>query len=129
MNTDKYLPIGTVVLLKDAKKKIMITGFAVRGKESGDRIFDYNGCLYPEGVIASDKNLLFDHSQIDKIFYMGYISDEEVEFKKEFNKIVDEFNKQSIQGVTMNSNNVDNNMNYQQSNVTTQNLFGNNLNN
>jgi len=30
MNREKYLPIGSVVLLKDAKKRVMITGFAAR---------------------------------------------------------------------------------------------------
>lgn len=28
MNREKYLPIGTVCLLKNAKKRVMITGFA-----------------------------------------------------------------------------------------------------
>ena len=62
MNTYKYLLISTIVLLKNAQKKIMITGFIVRGKETGTKVYDYCGCLYPEGVIASDKNLLFDHN-------------------------------------------------------------------
>ena len=47
MKVDKYLPIGTVVLLKDAKKRVMITGFAVKGKETGDKMYDYMGCMYP----------------------------------------------------------------------------------
>ena len=89
MNTDKYLPIGTVVLLRNAKKRIMITGFAIRGKESSDKLYDYSGCLYPEGVISSNKNLLFDHNQIEKIYHFGYISEEEKEFKRKFNKLMD----------------------------------------
>lgn len=95
MNTNKYLPIGTVVLLKNAKKKIMITGFAVKGKETGDKVYDYNGCLYPEGVISSDKNLMFDHNQIDKIYYMGFVSEEEKEFKTKFNKLIDDLEKKN----------------------------------
>lgn len=109
MNIKKYLPIGTVVLLKNAKKKIMITGFAVRGKESGTRIFDYNGCLYPEGVLASDKNLLFDHDQIEKIYYMGYISEEEREFKIKFNKIANELDKFNQEQATQNLSDILNN--------------------
>ena len=76
MKYEKYLPVGTVVLLKDAKKKIMITGFCVVG-DSQDRTFDYCGCIYPEGVLASDKNLLFNHNQIEDVYYMGYMTDEE----------------------------------------------------
>ena len=54
----------------------MITGFAAKGKETGDKMFDYMGCLYPEGVISSDKNLLFDHEQIGQIYYLGYVDEE-----------------------------------------------------
>ena len=88
MNTSKYLPIGTVVLLKNATKKVMITGFAVTGKETGDKMYDYSGCLYPEGIVRSDQNLLFDHNQIYQIYYFGYISDEEKEFKNKFNQLM-----------------------------------------
>ena len=76
MNVEKYLPIGSVVLLKNGKKRVMVTGFVAVAKETKDRIFNYMGCLYPEGVISSDKNLLFDHDQIDKIYYMGYRDEE-----------------------------------------------------
>lgn len=72
MIPDKYLPIGTVVLLKDAKKRIMITGFAVKVNDSSNKIFDYIGCLYPEGVISLTRALLFNHEQIDKVFFVGY---------------------------------------------------------
>ena len=81
MKKEKYLPIGSVVLLKDAKKRIMITGFAGQGE--GTKIYDYIGCLYPEGVISSDQNLLFDHEQIKDIYYIGYVDKEwkELEIK------------------------------------------------
>lgn len=82
----RYLPLGSVILLKDAKKRVMITGYAVKSDAHGDRVFDYIGCLYPEGVISHDKNLLFDHKDIVKIFAIGY-SDEE---QKEFSKRLDE---------------------------------------
>ena len=81
MNREKYLPIGSVVLLKTAKKRIMVTGFVAKAQETGDKVFDYMGCLYPEGVISSDKNLLFNHDQIDKIYYLGYSDEEEKIFK------------------------------------------------
>ena len=88
MNTQKYLPIGTVVLLKNATKMVMITGFVTKGKETGDKVYDYIGCLYPEGVLSSDKNLLFDHNQIDKIYFLGYSNLEEKQFKDKLNEFV-----------------------------------------
>jgi len=92
MNKEKYLPIGSVVLLKDAKKRIMVTGFAAKGKETGNKIFDYMGCLYPEGVMSSDKNLLFNHDQIDKIYYIGYIDEEWKIIEKKLKEIVEKNN-------------------------------------
>ncbi len=79
---EKYLPIGTVVLLKNAQKRMMITGFCCADEENPDKMYDYTGCLYPEGLISSDNNLLFDHEQIDKIFALGFKDEEEIEFKE-----------------------------------------------
>ncbi len=80
--TNKLLPIGTVVMLKEGKKRVMITGFYSVSEQNQNTIYDYSGCLYPEGVISSQRNLLFNHSQIDKIYYMGYTDDEEKQFKE-----------------------------------------------
>ena len=90
MKEEKLLPIGTVVMLKGGTKKVMITGFCVISEDNQSKIYDYCGCLYPEGYVAADKNLLFDHSQIDKIYYTGLIDEEEKEFKKQ---LVDILNK------------------------------------
>ncbi|MBR6690244.1 MAG: DUF4176 domain-containing protein [Bacilli bacterium] len=96
---EKYLPVGTVVLLKNAKKRIMVTGFAATVPGSNGKIYDYIACLYPEGVISSDKNLLFDHDQIDKIYYMGYIDDEwkqtEIKINEILQKKANTYNNQS----------------------------------
>lgn len=79
----KYLPIGSVVLLKDDTRKLMITGFCA--SEEGDddqKQYDYSGCMYPEGLISSDEIYLFDHDQIEEINFIGYETEEEQEFKK-----------------------------------------------
>ena len=76
----KYLPLGSVVLMKEAKKRVMITGYAVQSPDSGDKLWDYIGCLWPEGMISPDKNLLFDHENIDKIFAIGYTDEEQKRF-------------------------------------------------
>lgn len=97
MNKEKFLPIGSVVLLKNAKKRIMVTGFAAKGKETGDKVFDYIGCLFPEGVISSDKNLLFNHDQIDKLYYIGYSDNDEKEFKQKLKEYIE---KNGIEDLT-----------------------------
>ncbi len=81
MNYEKYLPIGTVVMLNNGKKRVMITGFCCVNNEDKSKVYDYTGCLFPEGFITSDKNLLFDHSQISKIYHLGLVDEEEKEFK------------------------------------------------
>lgn len=86
----EFLPLGTVCLLKGAKKKIMVTGFCVKGNETGDKVFDYLGCLYPEGIISSDQNLLFDNEQIAEIYFKGYESEEDKEFKRKINEVLKE---------------------------------------
>jgi len=88
MNTQKYLPLGSVVLLRGATKMVMVIGFVSKGRETGDEVFDYVGCLYPEGVLSSNKNLLFDHSQIDKIYFLGYSNLEDKQFKAKLNDFV-----------------------------------------
>lgn len=85
---DKFLPIGTVVLLKGGKKRAMITGFCSIAQENQEKIFDYSGCVYPEGYLSSNQVCLFDHDQIEKIFFVGYEDEEEKMFKDKLNKIV-----------------------------------------
>lgn len=83
MENNKYLPIGTVVILKEATKSIMITGYLQKEVGQNNRFYDYVGCLYPEGYIAANKNLLFDHVQIDKVLFKGYETEEQNEFFKQ----------------------------------------------
>lgn len=81
----RFLPIGTVVLLKGAKKRLMITGFCSFDEEKKDKAYDYTGCLYPEGIISSKQMALFNHNQIEKIYYLGLQDQEEKSFKEKLN--------------------------------------------
>ena len=96
-DTSKLLPIGSVVLLNNGTKKIMITGFYSVPANDNNKVYDYCGCLFPEGVISSEQNLLFDHNQIEKVFYMGFTSDEEKEFKAKLGEIINNANNNSEQ--------------------------------
>ena len=85
---EKYLPIGSVVLLKNGKKRIMVTGFVIKTPDN-DRVFDYSGCLFPEGIIDSKQNLLFNHEQIEHIYFIGLNDEEEREFKSKLKESMD----------------------------------------
>ena len=56
----EFLPLGSIVLLKDAKRYLVVIGYAVV-EEGGQEVWDYLGCAYPIGVISPDKNLLFNN--------------------------------------------------------------------
>lgn len=86
---EKFLPVGSVVLLNEATKRVMITGFYIKGNEIPDKVFDYIGCLYPEGVISTDKNLLFNHEDIKQIYAIGYSDDEEKKFKEKLKDLIE----------------------------------------
>ena len=75
------LPIGSVVLLKESTKRVMIVGVIQKGVENPDKLWDYVGVLFPEGYISSDKLFLFDNSQIDTIYQIGYLDVESINFK------------------------------------------------
>lgn len=86
----KYLPIGSVVLLKGATKAIMITGYCVKDLENESEVYDYCACLYPEGVISSNETGLFNHSDIEKVLHMGYMDRDSLMFKDYIKKVINE---------------------------------------
>ncbi len=75
-----YLPLGSIVKLKNGKKKVMISGFCLTA--SNGKLYDYCGYLYPEGVIGNNKIGMFDHDQIEEVIFMGYSDDEDKAFKE-----------------------------------------------
>jgi hypothetical protein len=90
---EKFLPIGSVVLLKNGKKRIMITGYCIVEQENSGNIYDYCGVIYPEGMLSSKQTLLFNHNQISTISYLGLIDQE---FRNFENKLKTEITKQNI---------------------------------
>lgn len=77
----KLLPLGSVVLLEGGEKKLMIYG-RVQKQENTNDIWDYIGCLYPEGNISEEYVFLFNHSNIKKVYHEGYSDEEEAEIQK-----------------------------------------------
>lgn len=72
---NKDLPIGTVVLLRGGLKKVMITGYSSVSREDSEKVYDYNGCIFPEGFMEN-VYVLFDASQIEEVFYEGLRNEE-----------------------------------------------------
>ena len=82
----KYLPIGTVVLLKGGHDPIMITSYCVYPKTNKEKLFDYGACLYPTGILNPEVIHAFNHSQIDKILHMGYKTEMSKELSTKLNE-------------------------------------------
>ena len=78
---NKYLPIGSVVLLEQVDKKIMIYSRRYCDAVS-NKIYDYVGCFYPEGGIGKEYTMLFNHDRIIKVVSLGYNDETNVEFSK-----------------------------------------------
>ena len=90
----EYLPIGSVVLLKNTKKRLMITGFYVKPNMS-NVYYDYLGCIFPEGMVSEHENYIFNNEQIEKVFHKGLEDDEETDFKAKLCEIIDSIENES----------------------------------
>lgn len=66
------LPIGSVVTLKEGTKKL----------------YDYAGCLWPEGYMDKEHCYVFDHEDIDCLFYIGLQDIEEFNFRFELDEMM-----------------------------------------
>lgn len=70
MNT--ILPIGSVVLLKNATKPIMIFGYMQKSAVVPDQMADYIGVPYPEGNLDIRAQFGFQMTDIEKVLFEGY---------------------------------------------------------
>lgn len=75
-----YLPIGSVIRLKGGTKKIMICG-RLQEHMDNHKVYDYCACLYPEGILDPNELYLFHDKDIDKVFFIGYQTEEEFAFR------------------------------------------------
>ena len=66
----KLLPIGSVIMLREAKKPLMILGVCQTAVEE-NKLYDYIGVLWPEGNIGTEGQFLFNHEDIEKILFRG----------------------------------------------------------
>ena len=84
----QYLPIGSVVLLEESTKRVMIIG--VKQREVGsETVWDYSGVYYPEGIIDPNKLFLFNREQIRSLFFIGFQDVEGLRFLQFINDPID----------------------------------------
>ena len=78
------LPLGSVVELRGAERRVMITGYFQTQEEdqTDETIFDYAGIFYPEGNMMPDMNILFNHEDILRVDFKGFNDYERQQFIK-----------------------------------------------
>lgn len=92
MKFSELLPIGTIVLLKDAKRKLMIYGIG-QTDATNNVDYDYIGVLFPEGNMGEGSQFLFNHSDIEQIIFKGYDNEERTQFLLTIEKMLEQQNK------------------------------------
>lgn len=86
------LPIGSVVLVGNSKKKVMIVGLYQKGGAEG-KLWDYAGVVFPEGYIDPNKMFLFNNEQISQVYALGYQDAEQIAFKEKADTMIQELRK------------------------------------
>lgn len=74
MNT--ILPIGSVVMLKNGTKPIMIFGYLQKSILHPGEMVDYIGVPYPEGNISIAVQVGFQMTDIAEVLFEGYCTEE-----------------------------------------------------
>ncbi len=92
---DGLLPIGTVVLLTNSSKRVMIIGFAQVTPDEPEKVWDYVGCAYPEGFLGPDATYVFNRDQIERVYAVGYQDEEQFAFKVQIDEALNKLRANS----------------------------------
>jgi len=76
---ESLLPLGSIVILNNGEKRLMIYGRYQIASESEEE-FDYVACLWPEGNLNAEHTYLFNHSDIATVAHHGYSDEEDSAF-------------------------------------------------
>lgn len=75
----ELLPAGSVVLLEGGEKRLMVIGVKQTKQDTGEE-YDYIGLLYPEGYIDDEGLYMFNHEDIQMVYFRGYEDGERENF-------------------------------------------------
>ncbi len=87
-----YLPIGSVVMLKNGNKRLMIFGIIQSEVGNPENEYDYIGVPYPEGSMGDEHQYLFYHKDIEEIYFRGF---EDIERQVFIDALVEYYNSES----------------------------------
>lgn len=76
------LPIGSVVLLKGADKRVCVIG-RIQALVGNDVVYDYSAVPFPEGVVDPRSIVFFKHDDIARVYFIGCQDAEELRYREE----------------------------------------------
>lgn len=81
------LPVGSVVKVKELEKKLAIMGILVNN--AGVK-YDYIAVPFPEGYIDAEHMYVFNHEDVEKVEYIGFINSEFQIFRRNLAESIDQ---------------------------------------
>ncbi|MFP7171081.1 DUF4176 domain-containing protein [Terribacillus sp. 7520-G] len=82
VDTEKLIPLGSVVKLKGAEKPVMIHGYEQQ-EYGSEKLYDYISVPYPEGHIRPDYSIFFNREDIEEVLHVGYATSEDEKLREE----------------------------------------------
>lgn len=79
VNVEGWLPVGSLVLLKDGDRPVMVTGQMQEEAGTGS-YWDYLGYPYPEGRADASKDYFFNRDMVDGVVFVGYQDEAGLEY-------------------------------------------------
>lgn len=90
---EQLYAIGTVVRLKGGQKRLMIFGIKQNNGDEDNKLYDYIGVVYPEGNMGFESQFVFNHEDIEEVYFAGFNDIERQSFISELSKYVSENNE------------------------------------
>lgn len=111
MNSEKYLPIGSVCSIRGNENLVMITGYFSMEYHKQIKVYDYRGTSYPIGNLGNS-SFSFNHSDITEIKFLGYQNEN-------FQSLNRQLLKQSVSSIEINEDNLFKNIEFDENGVVT----------
>ena len=92
MNVKNLLPIGSVVTVKEANKKMMLIGILQKSKDVN---YDYMAVLYPEGYLTQKQIYLFNHEDIQEVHFLGFMGVDHQVFRNNLINIMEDIEEEN----------------------------------
>lgn len=82
-NYERTLPIGSIVLIEGANKRLMIIGYCRYLEGDEDTLYDYVGVPIPEGFQGPADTVLFNHEDIIRLYSLGFQDNQRFAFAEQ----------------------------------------------